>query len=270
MDFCKKGVWLALTEQEHPVDFLPELALGVLPDDEAPAIREHLAACESCQAEFALMSEAASLLPLAVQEVEPRAGQRDALMERIASEPVVLRSRQRPRPLWQWAGAVAAAAAVFLFVGGVIGAGLFGKSDGAVTAERDNQRTLVQAVAQGTAFRDTAEQNGTKATLVFAPGADSAFAWLEGLPELPKGKAYQAWFIGDSKPLPSNVFEKAGSGVWVDSPANVDTFAAFALTIEDDGGVQAPTQQPFVVVSLKAAARVPVTWEEWLAMTMQD
>lgn len=269
MDYCKKGVWLALTEQEHPVDYLPELALGVLGEDLAPAIREHLAACASCQAEFTVMTEATKLLPFAVHEAEPPAGQRSALMDRIASEPRVLRPVRAARPVWQWFGVAAAAAAIFLAAGGVIGASVSG-TDGAATRERDNQRALVQAVAQGTASRDTAEQNGTKATLVFAPGTDAAFAWLEGLPELPKGKAYQAWFIGDSTPLPSNVFASAAKGVWVDSPANVDSFAAFALTIEDDSGAQAPTQQPFVVVSLNAAARVPMTWEEWIAMTMRD
>lgn len=261
---------MALTEQEHPVEFLPELALGVLPEDEVPPIRAHLATCDSCQAEFALMSDAARLLPLAVQEVEPPSAQRDALMDRIASEPVMLRPRRAARPAWQWIGAVAAAAAVFLVAGGVIGASIFGASDSAIRKERDSQRTLVQAVAQGTASRETAEQNGTKATLVFAPGSDSAFAWLEGLPRLPDGKAYQAWFIGDSAPRPSNVFAGADKGVWLDTPGDVDSFSAFALTIEDSGGATAPSQQPFVVVSLKSAARVPVTWEEWLAMTMRE
>lgn len=270
MDYCKKGVWLALTEQEHPVDYLPELALGVLQEDLAPAIREHVAACESCQAEFTLMTGAAKLLPFAVREAEPPAAQRSALMDRIASEPRVLRPVRKARPAWQWFGAVAAAAAIFLAAGGIIGASLFGATDGALTKERDDQRALVQAVAQGTASRQTAEQNGTKATLVFAPGTDSAFAWLEGLPELPEGKAYQAWFIGDSTPRPSNVFASAGKGVWVDSPASVDSFAAFALTIEDDNGAQAPTREPFVVVSLNAAARMPITWEEWIAMTLRD
>ncbi len=260
-----------MTDQEHPLEYLPELALGVLADVDAPGIREHLAGCETCAAEYDLMAEAARLLPFAVQDVEPHPSQRDALLDRIASEPRLLRPRTtNGRPFWQWAGAVAAAAALFLALGGVLGVSIFGRSDSGLRAERDTQRELVQAVAQGTASRETAEQGGTKATLVYAPGTASAFAWLEGLPSLPAGKEYQAWFIGDGTPLPSNAFAGASGGVWVDSPGAVDKFAAFALTIEDEGGVQKPTQQPFVVVSLKSAARTPITWEEWIALTMRD
>lgn len=260
-----------MTEQEHPLEYLPELALGVLGEDEAARVRAHLATCDSCRAEHELMSEAARMLPFAVQDADPAPAQRDALMERIASEPRVLRpGTKRARPTWQWVGAVAAAAALFLAIGGLVGVTLFGGTDGSVRAERDNQRELVQAVAQGTASRETAEQGSTKATLVYAPGTDSAFAWLEGLPALPAGKTYQAWFIGDSAPVPANTFAGAGEGVWLESPAAVDSFAAFALTIEDKGGATAPTQDPFVVVSLKSAARAPITLQEWLALTMRD
>ena len=107
-------MWLALTEQEHPVDYLPELVLGVLPEDEAAPIRAHLETCESCSEEFALMSDATRLLPFAVQDAQPPAEQRGALMERIASEPRVLRPRTQRRPTWQWFGAAAAAAAAAL------------------------------------------------------------------------------------------------------------------------------------------------------------
>ncbi|MEO8538557.1 MAG: anti-sigma factor [bacterium] len=255
-----------MTEQEHPLEYLPELALGVLAEDDAPGIRAHLATCDSCAAEFEVMAGAARLLPFAVQDAEPSPGTRDSLMQRIATEPRVLTRRTIVRPAWQRFSAIAAGVALLLLVGAAAGESLFGGSDSGSSRETKNQRTLVEAVAKGTASRETAEQGGAKAMLVYAPGTNAAFAWLEGLPSLPNGKEYQAWFIGDGNPQPANTFANSG-GVWLDSPAQVDSFAAFALTIEDEGGAKAPTQQPFVVVNLKSAAKVPVTWEEWIQMT---
>ncbi len=236
--------------------------------DEA-AVRAHLETCPTCTQEHDEMLRAARMLPFAVQEVETTGGARESLMQRIASEPRALRPVRVNRPAWQRFAAIAAVAALLIALGGVVGASLFGSSDDALTREAANQRTLVQAVAQGTASRDTSEAGGAKAMLVFAPGTRSAFAWLEGLPALPAGKDYQAWFIDSDSPKPSTAFASAG-GVWVDSPADVDGFSAFALTIEDKGGVPKPTQDPFIVVDLNAAARQPIGWQDWLAMTAND
>lgn len=191
-------------------------------------------------------------------------------MRRIAAEPREIRPRKVARPVWQQMVAIAAAAAMLIAVGGVAGITMFGGSDSALQREANNQRTLVQAVAQGTASRETAEQGGTKATLVYAPGTEAAFAWLEGMPELPEGKVYQSWFIGVGVPQRANAFEQTAAGVWLDSPGKIDSFAAFALTIEDDAEATAPTQEPFLVLSLKSAARVPFSWQDWLTLTMRD
>jgi len=258
-----------LFEEEHPVDFLPELALGVLGDEESAALREHLAGCEACTAEFEVMSKAARLLPYAGDEAEPRPEMREGLMERIASEPVVLRAKPA-RPAWQRLSAIAAALVLLFGAGAVVGVAVSGSDD--LKEETERQQTLVRAVAEGDARRETAEDGDTRAVLVYAPDAESAFAMLEGLPALGDGKAYQAWFIADGPPLPSDVFTSAEEGVWLTSPEEVASFAAFALTIEDEDGADAPTQEPFLVMALgqSASARQPFTMREWLALTMRD
>ena len=254
-----------MTEQEHPLEYLPELALGVLAEEEAPGIREHLAACAGCQAEYEVMAEAARLLPYAVKGVEPSDGVREGLMERIAHEPREFRPRVI-RPAWQRFTAMAAAAAVLLVVGGFAGGVLVGGDDGGLERENERQGSLVRAVAEGIARRDTAESGAMKASVVYAPGTDSAFALLEGLPALPSGKAYQAWFIEGGAPKPSNVFGAAG-GVWLESPGDVGSFAAMALTIEDKDGADVPSQAPFLVVNLNTSAGKPFTISDWLALT---
>src|SRR6185295_5089475 len=94
-----------------------------------------------------------------------------------------------------------------------------------------------------------------QAVLLRAPGAHDAFAWLQGLPALPAGKAYQAWFTKDGTTMePSAVFGASG-GIWLPAASEIEDFVAMGLTIEDDGGAKAPTQAPFMVVPFKTTAR---------------
>ncbi len=258
-----------MTEEEHPLDYLPELALGVLAEDDAPRIREHLETCASCRDEYETMVRAARLLPFAMEELEPGPEVRAGLMDRIASEPRLLRPK-RGWPRWQQLTAIAAAAAVLVVVGGFAGAFLTG-SDNSLTEENGLQRTLVEAVAEGNARRETAEQDGATTALVYAPGSSSAFAWVQNLPTLPDGKAYQAWFIESGTARPSDVFSTSEGGVWVSSPGDISHFGAFALTIEDKGGATQPSQTPFMVLTLgTAASRQPFTTQDWLALTTRN
>ena len=257
-----------MSENEHPLDYLAELALGALSEDEAAPLREHVASCETCRAEYELMTNAARMLPYAAQDAEPSPAIREGLFERIAAEPVALRPRVI-RPAWQRFTAIAAAAAVLVIAGGLAGMLMASNGGGGFEEEATRQRSLVRAVADGDARRDTMESGATRATLVYAPGADSAFALLEGLPALPEGKEYQAWFIADGPPLPSDVFTSASEGVWLASPDEVRSFAAFAVTIEDEGGVESSKEQPVLVMNLGQAASVPFTMGDWLALTMR-
>jgi hypothetical protein len=262
-----------IPESEHPLDFLPELALGVLAEDEAPAIREHLAGCPSCQAEYATMSQAARMLPFAAEETEPNPKLREGLMQRIASEPRLMRPRSGTTawPAWQRFASIAAAAAVLVVAGAFAGAQLWGGNDEDLEAENERSGAFVQAIAQGNARRDTAESGASKAMVVYVPGHTSAFAWLEGMPALPSGKAYQAWFIADGAPRPSTVFSQPSGGVWLESPEDVAKFGSIGLTIEDEDGANAPSQAPFMVVELnRSAASKPFSLQDWFALSLPD
>jgi len=240
-----------LTEfTEHPLDYLPECALGVLPEDEASIVRAHVKQCDDCRAEYDEMARVAQMLPMAAEDRAPSPAVKDGLLERIASEPRALPGRII-RPRWAWAGSVAAGAAALLVAGGVLGATLWGGvTDG---DDSDRQATLVQSVAEGTVARDTVESNGVEAVFVHAPGARDGFAWVEGLPVLADGKAYQAWFIREGRAEPSAVF-RDGTGVWMRAGSGIDDYSAMGLTIEDEDGADTPSSAPFVVVNLRDAA----------------
>jgi anti-sigma factor RsiW len=246
-----------LTEpHDHPLEFLPELALGVLADADTAAVRAHLGGCPSCSAEFEEMRRVAALLPFAAEDVAPSPALKEGLFERISHEP----RRLEPRGVvLRWPRRIAAAAvAAILFAAAGIGGFVAGGSGGSdATLRRDAARSgrLVEAAARGTLAMDHGQAGETRVSFVRAPGASEGFAWLEGMPALPPGKAYQAWFTRDLKSFePSVVFASSGAGVWLPASGKIEGYAAMGLTIEDAAGAAAPTQAPFVTVELKTAA----------------
>lgn len=241
----------------HPSEFLPELALGVLSEPDAAAVREHLAGCAECTLELREIERVAAMLPFAVEDSAPSSAMKAGLMERIAREPRRLRPHAAEhRPPWFWLGAAAAGIAVLVLAGvaGFLIGDNGGSSNGALQAENLRTAALVQSVANGTVATTRVTENGTTATLLRAPGSSDAYAWLEGLPPLPAGKAYQAWLTTDGKKMePSTVFSN-GQGVWLIAGSDFGSYQAVALTIEDAGGARQPTQAPFFEVQLDAHA----------------
>jgi len=254
-------------QQDHPVDYLPELALGLLGEGDAAPLRAHLATCHECSAEFEEMTRVTALLPLAAEELAPSPALKASLMERIAREPspsertgvatappanvVPFRAR------WQWAAVAAAAAAIFLVAGAVGGFALRGgKGDLEETSGRQAQ--VVQAAADGTLQVARGESAGASAAVVRAPGANVAFLSYQGFPALPAGKAYQAWYTVDGQVFePSAVFKTGDDGAWLPARGAVDGYAAMGFTIEDEDGAETPSTAPFVVVDLTKSVRVP-------------
>jgi hypothetical protein len=246
-----------LTEQnEHPVDLLPELALGVLTEAEAADLRVHLAGCASCQAEHDELQRVARLLPFAAEDREPSPATKAAVMDRIATEPRPLPARGNViRPRWPMFGAAAAAGVLLLAVGG-FGGWLLGSDDNSeLEDEVERQQVVVNAAADGTLRTVSAANGDARATLLTVPGSADAFVMMSNPPALEAGKRYQAWFIRGATPEPGDVFEDA-SGVWLRAEdGTLDDFGAVAFTIEDEGGAQRPSQDPFMVIEVGATAR---------------
>lgn len=244
------------TDVEHPLEFLPELALGVLPAIDATPVLAHLAGCESCRAEHEEMARVVALLPLAASDVSPSETVKAGLLERIAREP---RPIVRPlRRLRRWS-AVAAAAAVLL-AGALLAGYAIGQSGGnerELQVRLRRQATLVQAAAKGTMLTSEATNGDAWASLVRAPGATWGYVWVDGLPELPRGKAYQAWFTRDGKTFePSATFAVSKGGVWVWADTQIENYAGLGLTIEDAAGGKTPSADPFVKIALGGGSGV--------------
>lgn len=97
----------------------------------------------------------------------------------------------------------------------------------------------------------TKEVPTAKARLVF-DAEGKAFLFVEGLPAAPQGKAYQIWWITDpTKPAPGGTFKTGNNGrgeLRDQIPAQYTKAAVFAVTLEPEGGSQAPTS-PVVLIN---------------------
>lgn len=248
-----------MTEHDdHPVDFLPELALGVLAESAAADIRAHLAGCASCSAEYEEMALVARLLPLAAEDREPSPALKETVMDRIAAEPVRL-GVARPavvRPRWQWLTAAAAAAALLLVVGGAGGWALGQDDEGDLEDRVARQQSIVNAAADDTLRSIPAQgAGGAEATLLSAPGSPDAFVRMSNPPGLSAGKRYQAWYIRGDTPEPGEVFAD-GSGIWLHADnGNIEDYSAVGFTIEDEDGADVPSQTPFMIIPTTQTVR---------------
>lgn len=114
-------------------------------------------------------------------------------------------------------------------------------------AELDHERAVVGLLtspdAHMTKLAGTSMAPGAHAMLAFDKSGH-AMLMTTGLPAAPQGMAYQLWYIKDNKKMPGKVFtpDAAGNGILEDQiPAVARDAAVFAVTLEPESGVQAPT-----------------------------
>jgi hypothetical protein len=231
----------------HPLDDVAAYALDALEGPERQAVSDHLAGCPTCRDELSAHQETLTLL--APEEAPP-----PALWDRIAADiaspssapapvtalPTPSTSRPSPRPSSSTSAsastsvsrprssrgggwlAAAAAVVVALGVGGTVG----------FAAGRSGDDTDI----------DTLAREATEVATLTAPGGDpvarvvsdddGAYLVLDGLENLPEGRAYQLWSLTEAQPVSLGMLGRAGNNT-----------VAFRLppTITDLAITEAPT-----------------------------
>ena len=230
------------SRHEWSDDVAPYL-LGALSPDEAARFEGHLVSCTVCQAELDDLRPVIEALPQTVEEVEPPASLKRAVMAEVEREAAVraelanagspaARSAARGRaPLWRRPLPALALACVLVVVG--IGVGVV------VTGQETD--TYAGTCAPGCSAE--LEVRGGNGTLHVARMEDA-----------PTGRVYQVWLMreGSDTPEPTDALFNPSSGgtATVDVPGDLDDVVRVLVSEEPRGGSQAPTTAPGIDVPL--------------------
>lgn len=224
-------------------------ALDALGPEELAEFEAHLAHCTECRENVAAFQETVAELAYDVDAPAPP----PALRNRVLADA----HREQPKvvalPRRRWAFPIAAAAA---FAAGCVALGLaFWGAD--LANQLDEQQTanhrldeLVVALTDPNAERIPLE--GADGILVVDDESSEGWVLLNGLEEAPDGKTYEAWVIEDGNAVAAGLFSGGDDRTVVPLTVPVPDSAIVAVTVEEAGGVEQPTQDP-IFVSEQAA-----------------
>jgi anti-sigma-K factor RskA len=233
-------------EHERYQEDVGAYLLGALGDDENAAFERHLATCHVCQDELQHLMTAADALPRSVEQFEPPASLKAALMEQVYAEAepaeVPRRSLAERLGLAPFRPQFAAFAAALLIVGVLAGVGisaLGGGDDGGGSGAR----SVVASV-------DSSRIGASHATLQIADGG-TASLHVSGMPQPADGQVYEVWLQRGDKIAPGPLFtvDRNGNGVAA-VPGDLDGVSRVMVTREKRDGALQPTEAPVVTASI--------------------
>jgi anti-sigma-K factor RskA len=216
-------------------DLTAGYALDALDPDERARYEEHLASCERCRDELQGFWQVAGALGRAADGPTPPASLRKRILEQARDErPNVAPLRRRvAMPVLASAAAVAAVVAVAL---GIWSLGL--------SRDLDDANSMLAVLSDPNArVHETADG---EANLVVTPSGRAALV-VRMLAPAPEGKDYEIWVFEDGVPQRAGLFQQPGVTMLT---RRVEPGQTVAVTLEPDGGVDAPTSDPlFTAVS---------------------
>ena len=220
-------------------------ALDALDADDEARARELLATSEEAREELRALSEVAAAMATATSGPTPRPELRDRILEGARAEPptvVSLEGYRRSRAATALA-ATAALAAVAALALGIWGAGASRDLDDARAALGRQQ--VATAVLSDPDARAIDLETGDGRLVVGDDG--SAVLVLSSMEPAPAGKTYEVWVANDGVPVRAGLFDGAGDRDVVPVEQTVGDGSVVMVTVENDGGVDAPTSDPIVV-----------------------
>ncbi|MDF2752887.1 MAG: rskA2 [Gaiellaceae bacterium] len=211
---------------EH--DLTAAYALNALDAGERARFEAHVATCERCRDELHGLWRVSAALAHGAGGPAPPPELRERILSAARAErPNVIPFRpRRSRAL----ASVASIAAVALLAVGAWG----------VSVSRELDAAERELAVLGDPDARTFAADGEDASLVVAPGGDAALV-IRSLPPAPAGKDYEIWVFDEGVPRRAGVFERPGVALLT---RPVEPGQAVAVTLEDDGGVDAPTGDP--------------------------
>lgn len=240
---------------------LAAYALGALDADEIPILEAHLAGCQDCQAELAdYMSVTEGLLQSIPPQTPPPGLRRDLIARLPSSRP----RASKPFPnfferfsLWQ------AVSTVALLV--LLGLNVFSSLQ--IRELQQRQAELAEHLAEDQTAIAMLSYPSTQALPVVADIENVAGSMLVdkekriavlvtwNLPEVQEGQTYQIWLVDSEGKRTSGGLFKPVEGqryttttVW--SPDPFEQYEGIGVTVEPEGGSEAPTGSRVLSVDL--------------------
>ena len=178
-------------------DLVAAYALDSLDDEERERFQRHLAECEDCTEQLALLEEAATALAYAAEGPEPSPSLRGRILAAAAAEAEPPASVIRfPRRNWTFTAAgVAAVAAVAALALGLWSISLSNSLDRERSAN-DSYEQMAQLLG---ANASTTPLVGADGSLLVADDGRAALV-VCGLDQAPSEKTYEAWVISGTTP----------------------------------------------------------------------
>jgi anti-sigma-K factor RskA len=218
-------------------------ALDALSADEEREYEAHLGRCERCRSELASMLETATALAYGIESPAPPPQLRERIIEQARAE----RPNVAPlRPRWALPAAATAAVAVAAAIALAVWASSLSSRLDRERSARSGQERVAEILAAPNARPFTI--SGDRGRLVVTPMGDAALV-LNRLAPAHRGRTYEAWVVRSGKPRPAGTFQAGREVTAVALDELVPVGATVAVTEERAGGVDAPTQTPFVTVS---------------------
>jgi anti-sigma-K factor RskA len=261
---------------DHVDALIAVYALGALPGADRVFVERHLQTCAECRELLRETDAAVAALPMMVAPLEPSAGLKTRLLARmdaslapqqaaVSSAPVGRVAQWANQPAngpapdgvkrdTQWAVIRRMVAPALVFASLLLMLG-FGVWTWVLQAELGN------AQAQASLLNDPALRitdlpvatapPSARARLFTAPQSSVALLAVSSLEPLPPAQTYEFWLIRDGKPVRAGIFNVGAGGaalVRIDGPAPLGQFEQAGLTIENAGGVDAPTLSALVFI----------------------
>ena len=206
--------------------------LGAVAGSEREAFEAHVATCAECQREVASLRPVSIGLLQAVPERTPS----PALRQRVLDAAIGRRASPDQRRLWsrspvlQW---LTTAAALAIAVAAVAAQLDVLTAPDVVRVELTGQQPAPSAVARAYWSRSRG--------LVFT---------ASHLPPAPPNRTYQLWVVTAAAPISAGLLTTTSTGdvsAMFNTPSDIPTPVAMAVTLEPEGGVPAPTGDKYLV-----------------------
>ncbi len=261
-----------MSSHDAMLDDVAVYALGALPRDQARAVREHLASCAECAAEYRRLKPAVDAVAYSAEAcpdaasgaVVPSPRLKARIMDEVRrSAPARLTNvgeMRAVRPIVWPAYAVAAACLAVALITTAFN----------ISLNEELHQSQAQLAQLGTHAKMLTRKVATQRTeLADLTSSDSQHYAVEGgevvrhgnrlyiaMDEMgmpPHGKVYQAWVMrsGGTRMTPSVTFmpDRSGTAV-IHVPVQASRVVELAVSMEPEGGSKQPTSKPTFVVKL--------------------